>query len=286
MHPSITLHGEIINFETPLVMGIINVTPDSFYAGSRLVSSETGEINKKALRYRVEEMIEDGADWLDIGGYSTRPGALEVSPEIELERLRVGLDVIRSVSTEIPVSVDTFRAAVAEKCICQYGADIINDISGGDLDPEMWDTVAELNVPYILMHTRGNPSNMQELTDYNDVSAEVLQILAFKTAELRQMGVANVIVDPGFGFAKRHVGNFKLLNDLKAFRSIGAPLLVGLSRKSMIWRTLGCSPLEAKDGTTALNMVALVNGADILRVHDVRPARDCVTLFKMLSNSR
>lgn len=286
MIPSITLHGEIISFETPKIMGILNVTPDSFYAGSRLVSATTGEIDKALLRERVSQMIAQGADWLDLGGYSTRPGADEVNPDVELQRLATGLEVIRSVSETIPVSIDTFRADVAEKCIASYGADMINDISGGDLDPEMWPLVASLDVPYILMHTRGTPRTMQQLTDYEDVAAEVLQSLAFKLAELRNMGVADVIIDPGFGFAKDVKGNFRLLKSLKAFRETSAPILAGLSRKSMIWRTLDILPDQALNGTTALNMVALINGADILRVHDVKEARECVTLFNMLETER
>ena len=283
---SITLHGEIISFATPKVMGILNITPDSFYAGSRLANPRSGTPDIGLIRKKAEDMIAMGADWLDLGGYSSRPGAEDVSEDVEMERLARGLEAIRSVAPGIPVSVDTFRARVAEKCIREYGADIINDISGGDLDSDMWATVAELNVPYILMHTRGTPQNMQALTDYEDVTAEVLRSLAFKTSELRRLGVANVIIDPGFGFAKTTEDNFRLLNHLDVLHQTDAPLLVGLSRKSMIYRTLETSPEEALNGTTALNMVALLNGADILRVHDVSEARECVTLFKMLESQK
>lgn len=274
---SINVGGRIIVFDVPKVMGIINVTPDSFYAGSRVSGAE-------AVADRVARMRDEGADILDLGGYSSRPGADEVSAEEEYRRLAEGLEVIRRVWPDAVVSVDTFRADVARKCVREWGADIINDISGGDLDPEMWDTVAELGVPYVLMHMRGNPQTMGTLTDYNDVSADTLTDLALKTAELRQRGVADVIVDPGFGFAKTVEQNYRLLSDLSEFRALGAPLLVGISRKTMIWKPLGIVPEQAGNGTTVLNTIALLNGADILRVHDVREAVEAVRLVELLKN--
>ncbi len=274
---SINVGGRIIVFDVPKVMGIINVTPDSFYAGSRVSGAE-------AVADRVARMRDEGADILDLGGYSSRPGADEVSAEEEYRRLAEGLEVIRRVWSDAVVSVDTFRADVAHKCVREWGADIINDISGGDLDPEMWDTVAELGVPYVLMHMRGNPQTMGTLTNYNDVSADTLTDLALKTAELRQRGVADVIVDPGFGFAKTVEQNYRLLSDLSEFRALGAPLLVGISRKTMIWKPLGIVPEQAGNGTTVLNTIALLNGADILRVHDVREAVEAVRLVELLKN--
>lgn len=274
---SINVGGRIIVFDVPKVMGIINVTPDSFYAGSRVSGAE-------AVADRVARMRDEGADILDLGGYSSRPGADEVSAEEEYRRLAEGLEVIRRVWPDAVVSVDTFRADVAHKCVREWGADIINDISGGDLDPEMWDTVAELGVPYVLMHMRGNPQTMGTLTDYNDVSADTLTDLALKTAELRQRGVADVIVDPGFGFAKTVEQNYRLLSDLSEFSALGAPLLVGISRKTMIWKPLGIVPEQAGNGTTVLNTIALLNGADILRVHDVREAVEAVRLVELLKN--
>lgn len=258
-------------------MGIINVTPDSFYAGSRRATQED-------VAATCGQMLADGADMIDLGGYSTRPGAPEVTAEEEFERLAYGLEAIRRRFPEAIVSIDTFRADVARRCVEEFGADIINDISGGDLDPEMFSMVADLKVPYILMHTRGTPETMQQLTDYADVTAEVVSDLAFKDAKLRELGVCDVIIDPGFGFAKTVDQNFELLAKMAACKAIGRPILAGLSRKSMIFRTLGCTPAEALNGTTALNVVALLNGADILRVHDVREAVETVKLVSRLGD--
>ncbi len=276
MKPTISIKGELHLFDTPKVMGIINTTPDSFFSRSR-----TPESN--AIAERVERMIEEGVDYFDVGGYSSRPGASDISADEEYSRLAPALEIIRKISPETPVSVDTFRASVARKCIEDWNVEIINDISGGTLDPEMWGTVAEAGVAYILMHLRGTPATMQQFTDYKDVVAEVLSDLAFKIASLRQLGVSDIIIDPGFGFAKTVEQNFTLLSKLKVFRETGCPILAGLSRKSMIWKTLGSSPEDALNGTTALNMAALMNGADILRVHDVAEARECVKLFNKLN---
>lgn len=266
----LNIRGNLIEFNRPAVMGIVNVTPDSFFAGSRvLVDSVTG---------KVSEMMAQGADIIDLGGYSSRPGADTVTAEEELARLVPAIAAIRERFPDIPVSVDTFRADVARECIAQ-GADIINDIGGGDLDPEMFGTIADLRVPYILMHMRGTPATMQSLTDYDDVVADVLRDLAFKTDRLHQLGVNDVIIDPGFGFAKTVDQNYRLLAALGMFREIGCPVLAGVSRKTMIWKELGIRPDEALNGTTAINMIALMNGADILRVHDVRECAETVRLF-------
>jgi len=275
---SISIGGRLFPFDRPKVMGIINVTPDSFYAGSRADS-------EAILRDKIKSYLEGGVDIFDIGGCSTRPGADEVSAAEEYRRLAPALEMIRDEAPDIPVSVDTWRAEVARKCVENFNIDIINDISGGTMDEDMWAVVAELKKAYVLMHMRGIPATMQQLTDYDDVSAEVLQDLAFKTASLRQLGVADIIIDPGFGFAKDTDQNFRLLADLKAFREIGTPLLVGISRKTMIWKTLGITPDEAGNGTTVLNTIALLNGADILRVHDVKAAVEAVKLTEALKRN-
>lgn len=266
----LNIRGNLIEFNRPAVMGIVNVTPDSFFAGSRVPAD--------SVTARVSEMMAQGADIIDLGGYSSRPGADTVTAEEELARLVPAIAAIRERFPDIPVSVDTFRADVARECIAQ-GADIINDIGGGDLDPEMFGTIADLRVPYILMHMRGTPATMQSLTDYDDVIADVLRDLAFKTDRLHQLGVNDVIIDPGFGFAKTVDQNYRLLAALGMFREIGCPVLAGVSRKTMIWKELGIHPDEALNGTTAINMIALMNGADILRVHDVRECAETVRLF-------
>ncbi len=271
---SLNIKGELLSFDRPKVMGILNVTPDSFYAGSRVEEID-------ALRKRIEEFADQGVDIYDIGGYSSRPGADEVSPEEEIDRLSRGLEQIRSIVPDALISVDTFRAEVAARCIDGFGVEIINDIGGGILDPEIWDVVKEKDVAYVLMHMRGTPSTMQSLTDYDDVTAEVLTDLARKMDALRQMGVANVIVDPGFGFAKTVEQNYQLLRDLDLFHELNAPVLAGISRKTMIWKPLGITPAEAANGTTVLNTLALINGADILRVHDVREAVEVVKLIDL-----
>lgn len=275
MRPTITIRGKLYSFDTPKVMGIVNTTPDSFFSESRTP-------DYLSIKKRIEKMINEGVDILDLGGCSTRPGAPEISDEEEYERLLPALDVARSLAPEIPVSIDTFRASVARKCVEEWKADIINDISGGTLDHAMAETIAELKVPYILMHLRGTPADMQTHTDYEDVVADVLKDLAFKIADLRQLGVADVIVDPGFGFAKTTEQNFRLLDCLEVFRHLECPILVGISRKTMIWKTLGCTPAEALNGTTVLNTTAILKGADILRVHDVAEARQCVALTNCL----
>lgn len=267
----LNIKGRLTEFARPAVMGIVNVTPDSFYEGSR---TGVGQVTD-----RVARMLDEGADIIDLGGYSTRPGAAEVSAADELGRLLPAVDEIRRRFPDIPLSVDTYCAAVAAECLA-HGADIVNDIGGGDLDTEMFETVAEARAPYILMHMRGTPATMQTMTDYEDVAADVLRDLAFKTDRLHQLGVCDVIIDPGFGFAKTTDQNYRLLGALGALRELGCPLLAGISRKTMIWKELGITPDESLNGTTALNMIALMNGADILRVHDVKECAETVRLYE------
>lgn len=276
MERSIRIKEKLYDFEEPKVMGILNVTPDSFYAGSR-VGSEAAS--------RASEMLADGADILDIGGYSSRPGAEDIFSEREYDRLAPALEAIRSEHPEAIISVDTFRADVARKTVENFAVDIINDISGGTLDPEMRDTVAALGTPYILMHMRGTPATMQQMCRYDDVVADVLSELAFKTDDFRQAGVHDIIVDPGFGFAKTIEQNYSLLAALNLFHETGCPVLAGISRKSMLFKPLGIAPDDAGAATVAVHSMALMLGADIIRVHDVRQAVQSVKIFKMLKEA-
>lgn len=279
MHPfSLKLRGRVVEFDHPQIMGIVNVTPDSFYAGSR-----TGD--SVSVARRVEKMIADGADWIDIGAYSSRSGALEVTAEEEIRRLRLGMEALRKVDSDIFVSVDTFRAEVADIAVKELGADMINDISGGTLDSDMFAVVAETGVPYVLMHMRGTPSSMQAMTDYTDVTADVLADLQVKLSRLRAMGVADVVVDPGFGFAKTLEQNYTLMRDLGMFGLLDCPVLVGVSRKSMIYRLAGKTPDESLFGTVALNALALERGAAFLRVHDVAAAYDTRAVVEAALNN-
>lgn len=272
---SINIGGELRDFSRPWVMGIVNATPDSFYSGSRCGDPES-------VAGRAAEMLRDGADILDVGACSTRPGSDPVSAREETERLDYALGAIREYFPHATVSVDTFRASVARHCIEKWHADIINDISSGDLDPDMAGVAADAKVPYIAMHMRGTPDTMQGLTEYADVTAEVLEYLARKVDALHAAGIADVIVDPGFGFAKTVDQNFRLLSELPVFLELGCPLLVGVSRKTMIWKELGISAAEALNGTTVIDTLALMGGADILRVHDVREAVETVRLTEAL----
>jgi dihydropteroate synthase len=272
---SLNVHGKLQEFTKPQVMGIVNVTPDSFYAGSRTQ-------NETAIANRVESMLAQDVDMIDIGAYSSRPGAADVTEDEELARLRTGLKAVRSIAPDIIVSVDTFRSEVARMAIDE-GADIINDISGGDLDNRMFATVAELKVPYVLMHMRGTPDTMQQLTDYEggNVTAGVLQELSEKVARLAYAGVCDIIIDPGFGFSKTMEQNYDLLRNMGVFQVFGRPVLAGVSRKSMITRALGIEADEALNGTTVINTLALLEGAAILRVHDVAAARQAVDLTEL-----
>jgi dihydropteroate synthase len=273
----LNLNGRLINLDTPRVMGILNLTPDSFYDGGRLTSTQ------KILE-RVEQMVKDGVDIIDVGGYSTRPGAKEVSLKEEADRVVNGISSIVKHFPDVPVSVDTFRSEIARKAI-QEGASMINDISGGELDEEMAAMVARLNVPYVLMHMRGNPETMGTLTNYENPVNDLLTYFHQKIHRLTQLGVKDIIVDPGFGFAKTREQNFLLLNSLDDFRIAGKPIMVGLSRKSMVWKTLAATPEEALNGTTALHAIALYKGADILRVHDVKEAVEVIKLLSELTRA-
>lgn len=274
---SLNLKGRLAEYDHPAVMGILNVTPDSFYAGSRV----TGTVE---LHRRVERMLAQGADIIDVGGYSSRPGADDVSPEEEMARVRRGVEAIRRVSADIPVSVDTFRADVARHAVLDWGADIVNDISGGAIDSGMFPTVAELKVPYVLMHMRGTPATMQTMTGYEDVTADVVAELSGLMHRLELAGVADIIIDPGFGFAKTLDQNYELMRHLPQMAQLlGKPVLVGISRKSMITKLLSVTADEALPGTVALNTFALLNGASILRVHDVEAAVQAVRIVSRLS---
>ena len=258
-------------------MGILNITPDSFYKGSRYK-------DEKEIIAAAQRMLEEGADFLDIGGYSSRPGANNISVEEEKRRV---LTAVRYVSKEFPqaiISVDTFRAEVAREAVCDCGAHIVNDISGGDADPEMAELISELNVPYIIMHMRGNPQTMQNNPVYDDVVSDILIWFGKKTVSLMASGVKDIIIDPGFGFGKNMIHNFEILRRLGEFRIAGLPIMVGLSRKAMIWKTLDSKPGEALNGTSVLNAVALMNGADILRVHDVKEAVETAKLINIVKN--
>ena len=277
MSESVYIHvnGRLMDLSRPQVMGIINVTPDSFYAGSRTQT-------EMALARRVEQVVAEGASILDIGGYSSRSGAADVSPEEEMARLRRGLEVIRRVHPEAVVSVDTFRASVARQCVEEYGVALINDISGGEMDAEMFPTVAALGVPYILMHMQGTPQTMQQAPHYDHLLRDVFLYFARKVQQLRDLGAKDIILDPGFGFGKTMEDNYALLAHLDEFGIFGLPLLVGVSRKSMITRLLGITPDDALNGTTVINTLCLAKGARILRVHDVRQAVEAVRLVQAM----
>ena len=262
---SLNLGGRLVVIDRPWVMGILNVTPDSFYDRSRAITEDD-------IARRATELLAQGADVIDVGGCSTRPGAETVTPDEEMRRVALGVAAVRRVAPQAIVSVDTFRADVARAAVTEWGASMVNDVGGGDLDAAMHATVAQLRVPYVVTHSRGTPATMQQLTAYDDVAADVLEALARKVDTLHQLGVNDVIADPGFGFAKTVDQNYRLLAALEAFHALDVPLLVGVSRKSMITRVLRCEPAEALNGTTVLHTVALLAGAHILRVHDVRAA--------------
>ncbi|GAB3880940.1 dihydropteroate synthase [Spirosoma agri] len=271
---TLNCRGRLVSLETPVVMGILNSTPDSFFAGSRISLEKTVDTAQK--------MLADGATFLDIGGYSTRPGAAEVSPDEESDRVLPVIEAILASFPDALLSVDTFRASVARQAV-DAGAVLVNDVGGGTLDPAMFDTVATLGVPYVLMHMRGTPATMQSMTTYQNLVTDLLDELAVRLAALRALGQKDVLIDPGFGFAKTPEQNFFLLNQLDAFDLFDEPLLVGLSRKTTIWKTLKISADEALNGTTVLNTIALMKGASILRVHDVREAVEAIKLTQQLT---
>lgn len=275
----ININGSLLDLSTPRVMGILNVTPDSFYAGSRMQT-------EAEIAGRAQQILDEGGTIIDIGAYSSRPNAENVSPREEMERLRMGLEILRKTHPEAVISVDTFRADVARMCVEEYGVAIINDIAAGEMDADMFRTVAELNVPYIMMHMQGTPQSMQQHPHYDNLLKEVFLYFAEKVQQLRDLGVKDIILDPGFGFGKTVEHNYELLAHMEEFRIFELPLLVGVSRKSMIYRLLGNTPQDALNGTTVLDTICLLKGADILRVHDVREAVETVKIVEaMRTNS-
>lgn len=258
-------------------MGVINITPDSFYAGSR-------QMEEKEILNQAEKMLTDGASVIDLGGYSSRPGAENISEQEEEHRVLSALQAIKKGFPEAIVSIDTFRSGIARKAV-SLGADMINDVSGGDLDAEMFSSIAQLQVPYCCMHMKGTPETMSTLAQYSNLIHEIITYFHQKVVALQKIGVKDIIIDPGFGFAKTVEQNFQLMNNLELLKILEKPLLVGVSRKSMIWKTLKATPEQALNGTTALNMVALMKGASILRVHDVKEAVEAVKLFTHLTQA-
>lgn len=275
---TLNIKGELLSLSVPKVMGILNVTPDSFYADSR-------KQTEKAIEERLEVIVREGADIIDVGGYSSRPDAEEVSSKEEIRRLAFALDIIRKRYPQVITSIDTFRADVARICVEDYEADIINDISGGQIDADMFETIASLNVPYILMHMRGTPQTMQKYTGYNDMVGEIMLYFAEKVNQLRLLGVNNIVIDPGFGFSKTTDQNYELMRNLDRFSMLDLPLLVGISRKSMIYRFLGGTPADSLNGTVVLNTYALLHGAHILRVHDVGQTVEAVRIVQKLTDN-
>jgi dihydropteroate synthase len=272
---SINLAGDLISLDSPLVMGILNVTPDSFYDGGKYLT-------EKSILNRAEEIIAQGGDMIDVGAFSTRPGAKGISAKEELSRLAPAVKAIREKFPQVHLSVDTFQSEVAKAIVNDFGPCIINDISGGTMDDNMFETVADLKVPYILMHIQGTPENMQNHPSYTDVVNEVIFFLSQRVQKLKLLGVNDIIIDPGFGFGKLTGHNYELMNRLDSFKIFKLPLLVGVSRKGMVWKTLGISPEEALNGTTVLNTLALLGNADILRVHDVKEAVQTVKIVGQL----
>lgn len=272
MH-TLNLRGKLYPLDEPKIMGILNVTPDSFYAESRT----SDDIH---IAERVKQMMEEGADMIDIGGYSSRPGADDVTPQEEMERLRRGIRIVRKLYPEVPLSVDTFRADLARMCIEEEGADIINDIAAGMMDRQMFKTVARLGVPYIMMHMQGTPDTMQIAPHYDNLRREVMLYFAERIDRLCQMGAKDIIVDPGFGFGKTVAHNYELMNHLEDFNIFKLPILIGISRKSMIYKLLGGTPQTSLNGTTVLNTIALTKGAHILRVHDVKQAVEAKRIWQ------
>ena len=267
----INVNGKLMDLSQPQVMGILNVTPDSFYAGSRGVA-------ERDIIDRLRQMTDEGASIIDIGAYSSRPDADDVSTEEEMARLRHALSLVRQHQPDAVVSVDTFRADVARMCVEEYGVAIVNDISAGQMDKEMYPTIARLGIPYIIMHMKGTPQTMQNNPQYAHLLKEIFYFFSEKVQKLRDLGVKDIIIDPGFGFGKTLEHNYELMNHLEEFSLFELPLLVGISRKSMIYKLLETTPEEALNGTTTLNTIALLKGANILRVHDVKSAMEAVKI--------
>ena len=275
----INVNGKFMDLSSPKVMGVLNITPDSFFEQSRKQTS-------KDISERVKQILDEGASIIDVGAYSSRPNADDVSIHEEMSRLRVALDIIRNEFPDAVVSIDTFRAEVAQMCVEEYKADIINDISAGEMDKEMFPTIASLGVPYIIMHMKGTPQTMQNAPYYDNVLKEVLFYFSEKIQRLRDLGVKDIIVDPGFGFAKTIEHNYELMNHIEEFQIFDLPILVGVSRKSMIYKLLGTTPQDALNGTTVLDTIALMKGANILRVHDVRQAVENVRIVEKMQECK
>lgn len=271
----LNVNGHLLDLSTPQVMGILNVTPDSFYAGSRMQTEAD-------IASRARQILDEGASIIDIGAYSSRPNAEHISSEEEMNRLRVGLEIINRNYPDAIISVDTFRADVAEQCVNEYGVAIVNDIASGEMDKRMFETIARLGVPYIMMHMQGTPQSMQQAPHYDNLLKEVFLYFARRVEQLRELGVKDIILDPGFGFGKTLEHNYQLMASLEEFSIFKLPLLVGVSRKSMIYKLLGGTPQDALNGTTILHTVALMKGANILRVHDVREAVEAVKIVDKL----
>ncbi|MDX1543295.1 MAG: dihydropteroate synthase [Christiangramia sp.] len=271
----INCRGNLVDLSQPRIMGIINITPDSFFSGSRSTS-------EKEILQSAEKMLNEGADFLDLGAYSSRPGADDIPVEEELQRMIPAIELIRKNFPEAVLSIDTFRAEVASKSI-EAGADIINDISAGRLDDAMLPLIARKQVPYIMMHMKGTPQTMKDLNQYEDLVNDILLYFSERIKAARELGINDIIIDPGFGFAKNIEQNYELFSKLELFKNFDLPLLVGISRKSMIWKKLGASASEALNGTTVLNSIALIKGANILRVHDVKEAKECIKLTSELT---
>ena len=273
----INTKGKLMDLSQPKVMGILNVTPDSFYAESRIQT-------EKDIILRLKQIIDEGASIVDIGAYSSRPNAQHISSEEEMERLRSCLKLVNKEYPDAIVSIDTFRADIAKMCVEEYGAAIINDISAGNMDKQMFTTIAQLGIPYIIMHMKGTPQNMQADPHYDNLLKEVFYYFSEKVSKLRDLGVKDIILDPGFGFGKTIEHNYQLMNHLEEFSTFELPLLVGISRKSMIYKLLETSPEEALNGTTAMNTISLLKGANILRVHDVKAAIEAVKIVEKMKS--
>ncbi|MEQ8364703.1 MAG: dihydropteroate synthase [Cyclobacteriaceae bacterium] len=267
---TLNVGGRLIHFDTPKIMGILNITPDSFFDGGKYR-------DEKSILQLVEEMINDGADFIDVGGYSSRPGATDISQEEELERVISAIKAIANRFPESIISIDTFRSEVARQAI-EEGALMVNDISGGAMDNKMFDLIARHHIPYILMHMKGTPQTMKSMAEYENLIKEIIDYFHPKLNQLHQLGVADIMIDPGFGFAKTIAHNFELLKQLELLKILNKPMVIGLSRKSMIWKTLDTDPENALNGTTVLNTIALLKGASILRIHDVKEAVEAVKL--------
>lgn len=272
---SLQVNGQLVELSSPKVMGILNITPDSFYSGCR-TETEMG------IAQRVEQIISEGADFIDVGACSTRPNAPLADQDEEMARLRKGLSVIQRIAPEAVISVDTFRSDVATMCVEEFGVGMINDISAGEMDDKMFNTIARLKVPYIMMHMKGTPQTMQIAPQYDHFLKEIFYFFSEKVQKLRDLGVKDIILDPGFGFGKTLEHNYQLMNHLEEFKLFELPLLVGISRKSMIYKLLDTTPEEALNGTTVLNTIALQKGAHILRVHDVKAAVEAVKIVEKM----